>query len=68
MDGNIEITKSNSYFYTDSLLNDMVVYTGTSNQHMLFGNQSNDTSHINVWFSNITFNRLGNFSCNVTIG
>jgi len=68
MDGNIEITKSNSYFYTDSLSNDMVVYTGTSNQHMLFGNQSNATSHINVWFSNITFNRLANFSCNVTVG
>jgi len=68
MDGNIEITKSNSYFYVDSLSNDMVVYTGTSNQHMLFGTQSNNTSHINVWFSNITFNRLANFSCNVTIG
>jgi hypothetical protein len=35
---------------------------------MLFGTQSNATSHINVWFSNITFNRLANFSCNVTIG
>lgn len=68
MDANIEITKSNSYYYTDSLSNDMVLYTGTSNQHILFGTQSNMTSHMNFWHSNITFNRLANFSCNVTVG
>ena len=68
MDANIEITKSNSYYYNDSLLNDMVLYTGTSNQHMLFGTQSNMTSHMNFWHSNITFNRFANFNCNVTVG
>ncbi len=68
MDGNIEITKSNTYFYVDSSSNDMILYTGTSNQHILIGTVSNDTSILNICKSNVTFNRTVAFSSNVTIG
>lgn len=68
LDGNIEITKSNAYYYLDSMSNDMIIYTGANNQHILIGTTSNNTSTINVWHSNVTFNRLINSSCNITIG
>jgi hypothetical protein len=68
IDINIEIIKQTPYYFTDSVTNDVVMYTGYQTQHMLFGTTSNDSSIINIFNSNITFNRLGNFSCNLTIG
>ena len=68
VDGSIEIIRQTPYFFTDSITNDMIIYTGMSTQHMLLGTTSNDSSIINIYNSNVTFNRLGNFSCNLTIG
>lgn len=64
MDGNIEITNSNTYFFTDSLAGDMVIYTSSPSQHMLLGTRSNVTSVINVAQSLLTINRLSHISCN----
>lgn len=57
MDANIEISRSNSYIFTDTLVHDMVYYTSTSNQHMLFGTESNALSVINMSSCNVKVNR-----------
>lgn len=64
MDGNIEITNSNTYFFTDSLAGDMVIYTSSPSQRMLLGTRSNVTSVINVAHSLLTLNRPSHFACN----
>jgi hypothetical protein len=57
MDANIEISRFNNYFFLDSLSNDMIYYTSSSNQHMLFGTESNELSIINMCACNIKLNR-----------
>lgn len=64
MDGNIEITNSNSYFFTDSLAGDMVIYTSSQSQHMLLGTKSNVTSVVNLAQNLLTINRLSYNNCN----
>lgn len=64
MDGNIEITKSNSYFFLDSIANNMIIYTSDQSQHMLLGTQSNNTSAVNISTNSVLFNRITKYTCN----
>jgi hypothetical protein len=57
MDANIEISRFNNYFFNDALSNDMIYYTSSSNQHMLFGTESNTMSIINMSACNVKVNR-----------
>ncbi len=68
MDGNIEISMSNTYLFNDSISNDILIYTGSSNQHILIGTVSNDTSALNFYRSNVTINRITFLGCNVSVG
>lgn len=56
-DANIEISRFTNYFFVDSLSNDMIYYTSSSNQHMLFGTESNALSIINMSACNVKINR-----------
>lgn len=56
-DANIEISRFANYFFLDSLSNDMIYYTSSSNQHMLFGTESNHLSIINMSACNVKINR-----------
>jgi Chaperone of endosialidase len=68
MDGNLNIVQTNAATFNDSLSNDFVMYTATSNQNILIGTNTVDTSAINIKNSNIVFNRTINTSCNVNVG
>lgn len=57
MDANIEISRFDNYFFIDSMSNDMIYYTSSSNQHMLFGTESNNLSIMNMSACNIKLNR-----------
>jgi hypothetical protein len=64
MDINIEVLNSNSYFFTDSLQYDAIVFTSSPNQRILFGTQSNETYSLAVTLSNIHHQRITTYTCN----
>jgi hypothetical protein len=67
MDGNIEITKSNAYFFLDSLSDDMIFYTACNSQRILFGTLSNAPSAFSINSSLTSFHQSTNFHSNIGV-
>lgn len=67
MDGNIEITKVQGYVFTDSVPGDVVYYTSSSAQRMLFGTQTQHESAFLISSNLVEVNRRCRFSSNVGI-
>jgi len=64
MDGNIEITKSNAYFFLDSIAGDMIFYTSSNSQSILFGTLSNFNSGLKINSDLIQFNQQVSYNYN----
>jgi hypothetical protein len=54
--GYINISHSNSYYFTNACINDMLIYPETSNQTIHFGITSNSLSAIALNNNSIIFN------------
>ena len=68
MDGNIEISSSNMYYFVNAYMNDMVMYTSDPSQHMLLGTQSNSVSALDIYADYVRVNRKLNHTCNACFG
>lgn len=64
MDGNIEITKSNAYFFLDSIAGDMIFYTSSNSQSILFGTLSNANSGLKINSDLMQFNQRVSYNYN----
>lgn len=64
MDGNIEITKSNAYFFLDSIAGDMIFYTSSNAQSILFGTLSNANSGLKINSDLMQFNQRVSYNYN----
>jgi hypothetical protein len=66
--GYIEMSQSNQYLFTDTLSNDILIHTDFSNQNILIGTDSNDTSTIRISEIEVSINRNLFIASNFAVG
>lgn len=66
--GYVQLSESNQYIFTDTLSNDILVHTDFSNQNILIGTGSNDTSAIKISELEVSIQRNVFFNCNFAVG
>lgn len=66
--GFLEWCPSNSYFFNDSLRNDILLHSDLSNQRVLIGTDCNDVSAFNVQSAQLEISRNTVSHCNIYVG